>query len=101
VWLILGGPHPLLVTPGSSTTTRARGHPQLREPRGDGRARGIKASDIPIRSHSPPLRHGPEQPVPNAEFWIQGEEVAFWTGPSAGPGISWIANVDALARLVT
>ncbi len=39
---------------------------------------------------------------PNAEFWIQGEEVAFWTGPfGRTPAFRGSANVDALARLVT
>jgi glyoxylase-like metal-dependent hydrolase (beta-lactamase superfamily II) len=39
---------------------------------------------------------------PNAEFWIQGEEVAFWTGPfGSTPAFRGSANVDALSRLVT
>jgi len=39
---------------------------------------------------------------PNAEFWIQGEEVAFWTGPfGRTPAFRGSANVDALAHLVT
>jgi hypothetical protein len=40
VWLILGGPHPLLVDTGFLDEDARAGHPQLREPRGDGRTRG-------------------------------------------------------------
>ena len=39
---------------------------------------------------------------PNAEFWIQGEEVAFWTGPFGRlPAFRGSANVEALANLTT
>src|SRR5262249_60114282 len=39
---------------------------------------------------------------PNAEFWIQGEEVAFWTGPFGRlPAFRGSANVEALAHLTT
>src|SRR5262249_59919598 len=37
-----------------------------------------------------------------AEYWIQRDEVAFWTGPwGRTPAFRQSANVDALARLVT
>src|SRR5262249_31545475 len=39
---------------------------------------------------------------PGAEYWIQRDEVAFWTGPwGRTPAFRQSANVDALARLVT
>ena len=54
VWLILGGPQPLLVDTGLSRRRRAGPrHPQLREPGGDGRARA-GSSPPTCRSRSSP-----------------------------------------------
>src|SRR5881296_2231528 len=77
--------------------------PRLREPGGDGRARGREAGGRARGAHHAPsvLRAG-EQTVPGAEYWIQQDEVAFWTGPYGhAPAFRQSANVGALARLVT
>ena len=47
-------------------------------------------------------RHGHARERPRNSYPLQGEEVAFWTGPfGRTPAFRGSANVDALARLVT
>jgi len=105
VWLILGGPHPLLVDTGFlDDDARARGIRSYVSPAAMVERAGIKASDIPISliTHLHYDHWAGHSLFPNAEFWIQGEEVAFWTGPfGRTPAFRGSANVDALARLVT
>src|SRR2546422_268758 len=105
VWLILGGPQPLLVDTGFlDDDARARGIRNYVSPAVMVERAGIKASDIPISliTHLHYDHWAGHSLFPNAEFWIQGEEVAFWTGPfGRTPAFRGSANVDALARLVT
>ncbi len=105
VWLILGGPHPLLVDTGFlDDDARARGIRNYVSPAAMVERAGIKAGDIPISliTHLHYDHWAGHSLFPNAEFWIQGEEVAFWTGPfGRTPAFRGSANVDALARLVT
>jgi glyoxylase-like metal-dependent hydrolase (beta-lactamase superfamily II) len=105
VWLILGGPQPLLVDTGFlEDDARARGIRNYVSPAAMVERAGVKAADIPISliTHLHYDHWAGHSLFPNAEFWIQGEEVAFWTGPfGRTPAFRGSANVDALARLVT
>src|SRR5438128_11794562 len=105
VWLILGGPQPLLVDTGfRDDDARARGIRNYVSPAVMVERAGVKPGDIPISliTHLHYDHWAGHSLFPNAEFWIQGEEVAFWTGPfGRTPAFRGSANVDALARLVT
>ncbi|PYM77216.1 MAG: MBL fold hydrolase, partial [Candidatus Rokuibacteriota bacterium] len=105
VWLILGGPQPLLVDTGfRDDDARARGIRNYVSPAAMVERAGVKAADVPISliTHLHYDHWAGHSLFPNAEFWIQGEEVAFWTGPfGSTPAFRGSANVDALARLVT
>jgi glyoxylase-like metal-dependent hydrolase (beta-lactamase superfamily II) len=64
---------------------------------------GIRPADIPISliSHLHYDHWAGHSLFPKAEFWIQKEEVAFWTGPfGSTPAFRGSANVKALAGLV-
>ena len=105
VWLILGGPQPLLVDTGfRDDDARARGIRNYVSPAAMVERAGVKAADVPISliTHLHYDHWAGHSLFPNAEFWIQGEEVAFWTGPfGSTPAFRGSANVDALAHLVT
>ena len=105
VWLILGGPHPLLVDTGfRDDDARARGIRNYVSPAAMVERAGVKAADVPISliTHLHYDHWACHSLFPNAEFWIQGDEVAFWTGPfGRTPAFRGSANVDALAHLVT
>ena len=65
---------------------------------------GVKAADVPIAliTHLHYDHWAGHSLFPGAEYWIQRDEVAFWTGPYGRyPAFRGSANVDALARLVT
>jgi glyoxylase-like metal-dependent hydrolase (beta-lactamase superfamily II) len=65
---------------------------------------GVKASDVPLCliSHLHYDHWAGHTLFPNAQFWIQKDEVAFWTGRHAGtPAFRGSANVPSLANLVT
>jgi glyoxylase-like metal-dependent hydrolase (beta-lactamase superfamily II) len=65
---------------------------------------GVKPADIPIAliSHLHYDHWAGHSLFPKAEFWIQKDEVAFWTGPfGSTPAFRGSANVNALAGLVT
>src|SRR5207249_1599945 len=84
VWLILGGPHPLLVDTGFlDDDARARGIRNYVSPAAMVERAGVKAADVPISliTHLHYDHWAGHSLFPNAEFWIQGDEVAFWTGP--------------------
>jgi len=105
VWLILGGPKPILVDTGfKEDDARARGIRNYVSPATVVERVGVKAYEIPtaLITHLHYDHWAGHSLFPNAEFWIQGEEVAFWTGPfGRTPAFRGSANVDALARLVT
>jgi glyoxylase-like metal-dependent hydrolase (beta-lactamase superfamily II) len=105
VWLILGGPHPVLVDTGFlEDDARARQIRNYVSPAVMVERAGVKRGDVPMAliTHLHYDHWAGHSLFPQAQYWIQGEEVAFWTGPfGSTPAFRGSANVDALARLVT
>jgi glyoxylase-like metal-dependent hydrolase (beta-lactamase superfamily II) len=105
VWLILGGPRPILVDTGFlEDDARARGIRNYVSPATVVERAGVKPADVPIAliTHLHYDHWAGHSLFPNAEFWIQREEVAFWTGPfGSTAAFRQSANVNALAGLVT
>ena len=105
VWLILGGPHPVLVDTGfEDDDARARGIRNYLSPAEAVRRAGVRPADIPMAliTHLHYDHWAGHSLFPKAEFWIQKDEVAFWTGPFAStPAFRSSANVTALTGLVT
>lgn len=105
VWLILGGPHPILVDTGfGEDDAAARGLRGYVSPATMLGRLGIRAEEIPTAlithlhwDHWAGYRH-----FPSAEFWIQRDEVAFWTGAAVAryDAFKMSANAGALAELV-
>jgi glyoxylase-like metal-dependent hydrolase (beta-lactamase superfamily II) len=104
VWLILGGPHPVLVDTGfGAEDAAARGLRGYVSPATMVARLGVRAEEIPVAlvthlhwDHWAGYRH-----FPGAEFWIQRDEVAFWTGAVARyDAYKMSANPAALAELV-
>jgi glyoxylase-like metal-dependent hydrolase (beta-lactamase superfamily II) len=65
---------------------------------------GVKPGDVPtaLITHLHYDHWAGHSLFPHAEYWIQGDEVAFWTGPfGRSPAFRQSANAGALARLVT
>jgi glyoxylase-like metal-dependent hydrolase (beta-lactamase superfamily II) len=104
VWLILGGPHPILVDTGFlDDDARHRGIRNWVSPAAVVERAGVKAADIPLAliTHLHYDHWAGHTLFPAAEFWVQQEEVAFWTGPFARhAGFRDAANVGAIANLV-
>jgi glyoxylase-like metal-dependent hydrolase (beta-lactamase superfamily II) len=105
VWLIMGGPHPVLVDTGfRDDDAQARGINNYVSPAEVVERIGVKASDVPLCliSHLHYDHWAGHTLFPKAQFWIQKDEVAFWTGRHAGtPAFRGSANVPSLANLVT
>jgi len=105
VWLILGGPQPILVDTGFlDDEARARGMRNYVSPASMVERAGVKAADVPIAliTHLHYDHWAGHSLFPGAEFWVQRDEVAFWTGPyGRTPAFRGSANVNALAGLVT
>jgi glyoxylase-like metal-dependent hydrolase (beta-lactamase superfamily II) len=105
VWLILGGPHPVLVDTGFlEDDARARHIRNYVSPATMVERAGVKPADIPMAliTHLHYDHWAGHSLFPKAEYWIQRDEVSFWTGPfGSTPAFRQSANVDALARLVT
>ena len=105
VWLILGGPHPVLVDTGfPEDEARKRGMRNYVSPAAMVERAGVKPADVPMAliTHLHYDHWAGHGLFPNAQYWMQRDEVAFWTGPFAGtPAFRQSANVDSLARLVT
>ncbi len=105
VWLILGGPHPILVDTGFlDDEARGRGMRNYVTPATMVQRAGLKPADIPMAliTHLHYDHWAGHSLFPKAEFWIQKDEVAFWTGPwGAAPAFRGSANVGSLANLVT
>src|SRR5437660_6371110 len=105
VWLILGGPHPVLVDTGFlEDDAEKRGiRNYVRPSTVVERVAGVKANNIPIAliSHLHYDHWAGHSLFPNAEYWVQKDEVAFWTGPWASrPAFRGSANVEQLTKLV-
>src|SRR6185503_13310578 len=106
VWLILGGSQPILFDTGFlEDDAEKRGiRNYVRPSTVVEKVAGVKANNIPIAliSHLHYDHWAGHSLFPNAEFWIQKDEVAFWTGPYAGTlAFRGSANVNAMAGLVT
>jgi len=105
VWLILGGPHPILVDTGFlDDDARARGIRNYVSPAVVVERAGVKPGDVPqiLITHLHYDHWAGHRLFPGAEFWIQRDEVAFWTGPwGRYDAFQQSANVGALANLVT
>ncbi len=105
VWLILGGPHPVLVDTGfPEDEARARGMRAYVRPAAMVERAGVRPAEVPVAviTHLHYDHWAGHGLFPAAEFWIQREEAAFWTGPSGGaPAFRQSANVPSLASLVT
>ena len=105
VWLILGGPHPILVDTGFlDDDARARGIRNYVSPAAMVERAGVRPEAVPLAliTHLHYDHWAGHSLFPKAEFWIQQDEVAFWTGPwGRAPAFRGSANVDALSRLVT
>lgn len=105
VWLILGGPEPVLVDTGfREDDAAARGIRNYVSPAAMVGRLGVKPETIPIAliSHLHWDHWAGHTLFPNAEFWIQKEEVAFWTGAVARYDVyKALANAPALGSLVT
>src|SRR5437870_2786453 len=104
VWLILGGPHPILVDTGFlDDDARERGIRNYVSPAAMVERAGVKPGDVPIAliTHLHYDHWAGHSLFPNAEYWVQKDEVAFWTGPFAGrSAFSGSANVEQLSKLV-
>lgn len=86
IWLILGGPHPVLVDTGvREEDAAARGARNWVSPAEMVRRLGVRPEEIPLAliSHLHWDHWAGHSFFPAAEFWIQREEIAFWTGPIA------------------
>jgi glyoxylase-like metal-dependent hydrolase (beta-lactamase superfamily II) len=105
VWLILGGPHPVLVDTGfREEDAAARGIRNYVSPAAMVARLGVPPEDIPVAliSHLHWDHWAGWGLFPAAEFWIQREEIAFWTGPIARHDVyKALANAPALGSLVT
>lgn len=105
VWLVLGGPHPVLVDTGFLADDAAqRGIRNYVSPAAMVERLGVKAADVQVAliSHLHWDHWAGHALFPGATFWIQREEVSFWTGPIARyEPYQQVAHPQALARLVT
>jgi glyoxylase-like metal-dependent hydrolase (beta-lactamase superfamily II) len=105
VWLILGGPHPVLVDTGFLGDDAAqRGIRNWVSPAAMVERAGVKPADIPLAliTHLHYDHWAGHSLFPAAEFWVQQEEVSFWTGPYARyDGFRSAMNVGSIGDLVT
>ena len=105
VWLILGGPHPVLVDTGFREHDGAqRGIRNYVSPAAMVERAGVRPTDVPLAliTHLHWDHWSGHALFPAAEFWIQKDEVAFWTGPIARHEVyKQVANAEALGQLVT
>jgi glyoxylase-like metal-dependent hydrolase (beta-lactamase superfamily II) len=104
VWLILGGPYPVLVDTGFRQEDAVeRGIANFVSPAAMVEKLGVKPADIPtaLITHLHWDHWAGHSLFPSAEFWIQREEIAFWTGPVARyDAYKMFASVPSLAALV-
>lgn len=105
VWLISGGPQPILVDTGFlEDDVRSRHIRNYVSPATMVERAGVKPADIPLAliTHLHYDHWAGHSLFPSAEFVVQADEVAFWTGPFAStPAFRGSANVGSLENLVT
>jgi glyoxylase-like metal-dependent hydrolase (beta-lactamase superfamily II) len=104
VWVILGGPHPVLFDTGFlADDAQARGIRNYESPAAVVERVGLKAADVPMAliSHLHYDHWAGHSLFPRANFWVQRDEVAFWTGRYAAmPAFRGSANVEQLMQVV-
>ena len=100
--MILGGPHPVLVDTGFlEDDAQARDIRDYVSPAAVVERVGLKAADIPVAmiSHLHYDHWAGHSLFPRANFWVQRDEVAFWTGRYAAmPAFRGSANVQRSCR---
>lgn len=105
VWLILGGPRPVLVDAGVPEAEAARrGLDAYVSPVARLARLGVppEAVELVVLSHLHWDHCAGHSLFPAAELWLQEEELAFWTGRVARyPAYQQLASPEALAALVT
>jgi glyoxylase-like metal-dependent hydrolase (beta-lactamase superfamily II) len=105
VWLIRGGPHPVLVDTGFlDDDARERGMRGYVSPAAMVERAGIQPGSVrtALITHLHYDHWAGHSLFPEAEHWIQREEIAFWTGPyGPHPAFRQSANPGALGSLVT
>jgi glyoxylase-like metal-dependent hydrolase (beta-lactamase superfamily II) len=105
VWLVRGGPHPVLVDTGClDDDAERRGIRNYVRPSEMVERAGVRVEDIPVVlvTHLHYDHWAGHRLFPASEFWIQRDEVAFWTGRYGRyDAFHQSANPGALADLVT
>ena len=104
LWVILGGPHPVVLDTGfSGEAAKRREARNWVSPAEMARRIGVNAAEAPevVVSHLHWDHWDGYRFFPGARFWIQREEAAFWTG-FAGQYANYrqFAEVESLADLV-
>ena len=104
VWAILGGPYPVLVDAGFGAEEAAeRGIANFVSPAAMVERLGVRAADVPLVlvTHLHWDHWAGHSLFPSAQFWIQKEEIAFWTGPVARyEAYKVVASAPSLSALV-
>jgi glyoxylase-like metal-dependent hydrolase (beta-lactamase superfamily II) len=104
LWVILGGPHPVVVDTGFSHDDARQWEMRQWVGAADLLARvGVKAAEVPlvIISHLHWDHWDGYEYFPSADFWIQEEEIDFWTGfAGCYPVYRQFATATALGELV-
>ena len=104
VWLVTGGPQPILVDTGfGEDDVGPRRIRNYVSPAAMVERAGVKPADIRLAliTHLHYDHWAGHALFPAAEFVVQAEEVAFWTGPfAATPAFRGAANVGSLERMV-
>jgi glyoxylase-like metal-dependent hydrolase (beta-lactamase superfamily II) len=104
VWAILGGPYPVIVDTGFGAEDAAeRGIANFVSPAAMVERLGVRAADVPLVlvTHLHWDHWAGHSLFPSAQFWIQKEEIAFWTGPVARyEAYKVVASAPSLSALV-
>ena len=83
LWVILGGPYPVVLDTGFSAADAQRREARRWVSPAEMLARvGVKAAEVPVAliSHLHWDHWDGYQFFPGARFWVQREEMEFWTG---------------------
>jgi glyoxylase-like metal-dependent hydrolase (beta-lactamase superfamily II) len=106
VWLLQGGPEPILVDTGfTPEIARARRRKYLASPAEQLRKLGVNAADVKkvLITHLHWDHFGGFSLFPNATFYLQTKEYQYWTGPimrfRAAQGLVEAADMAELVRL--
>ena len=104
LWVILGGPYPIVLDTGVSAADAQRREARKWVSPADMLARvGVKAAEVPVAliSHLHWDHWDGYQFFPGARFWVQREEMAFWTGFGGQHAhYRFFAEAEPLADLV-